>query len=78
MPACVRKPFLDDAENLDLFVRRQLNRGVDVELDLESAVCGEEVDVASERSVERGATRRRRECEHGEARFLLRGELQPP
>src|SRR5262245_9560125 len=55
--ARVREPFLDDAEDLDLLVRRELHAGVDLELDLECAVCREEVDVAAERGVERRAPR---------------------
>ena len=53
---------------------------VDLELDLELAVGGEEVDVAAQRRVERRVPARRREREHREPRLLLRrgGRLLEP
>ena len=45
---------------------------LDLEVDLEPAVGGEEVDVAAERRVERRGAARRGEREHGEPRLLLR------
>ena len=44
--ADVREPFLHDAEDLDLLVRREPDRVVDFELDVELAVGGQNVDVA--------------------------------
>src|SRR3954452_23646850 len=55
--ACVGEPFLDDAEDLDLLVGRELHARVDLELDLEPAVGREEVDVTAQRGIERGAAR---------------------
>ena len=52
---------------------REPDAVVDLELDLERAVGGEEVDVAAQRRVERGRAAGRREREHGEARLLLGG-----
>ena len=46
---------------------------VDLELDLEAAVGGEEVDVAAQGGVERRRPAGRREREDGEACLLLRG-----
>ena len=56
---------------------READRGVDLEVDLELAVGGQELDVAAQRRVERGGAARRREREDREARLLLR-ERAPP
>ncbi len=65
--AGVPEPLLDDAEHLDLLVGCQAHRGVDVELHLELAVGGQEVDVSPECRVERRRPRGRRERESREA-----------
>src|SRR5439155_8240974 len=70
--AHVREPFLDDAEDLDLLVRCELDRAVDLHLDLEPAVGGEDVDVPPQRSVERCRSAGRRERQDREAGLLLR------
>ena len=67
----VREPFLDDPEDLDLLVGREVHTLVDLDVDLEQAVCGQELDVAPERCVERRASTRRRQRQHCEACFLL-------
>ena len=46
--------------------------GIDLELDVERAVGGEELDVAPQCRVERRRTARRRQREDREAGFLLR------
>ena len=46
--------------------------GVDLEVDGELAVGGQELDVAAQRGVERGRSARRRQGEDREARLLLR------
>jgi len=51
--ACVREAFLDDPEDLDLLVRPEHDRRVDLELDLERAVGRQEVDVPAQARVER-------------------------
>src|SRR5207237_451949 len=48
------------------------DRGVDLEVHLELAVRGQELDVSAQRGVECGSPARRREREHSEARLLLR------
>ena len=45
--AGVGEPFLDDAEDLDLLVGREPDPVLDLEVDLEPAVGGEEVDVTA-------------------------------
>ena len=50
--AHVGQSFLHDPEHLDLFVRRERQARIDVEIDLELAVGGQKVDVAAEGSVE--------------------------
>ena len=72
MPTDVRKPFLHDSEELDLLVRREPHRRIDVEVDSELAVGREEVDVPLQRRVERCRSGRGRQRENGEASFLLR------
>ena len=72
MLADVREPFLHDPEDLDLLVGREPDRAVDLELDLEPAVGGQDVDVAAQRRVERRGPARRREREDREPRLLLR------
>ncbi len=45
-PACfadVRKSLLDDPKDLDLLVGGQVSRGIDLELDLELTVRGQEL-----------------------------------
>src|SRR5262245_26108605 len=71
--ARVREPFLDDAEHLDLLVRREPYPALDLEVDPEPAVGGEEVDIAAQGGVERRRAGRGREREDSEARLLLRG-----
>jgi hypothetical protein len=68
----VRQALLDDAEDLDLLVGRQADRLVDLELDVEGAVGGQELHVAPQRRVERRVARRGREREDREAGLLLR------
>jgi len=51
--ADVCEPLLDDPEDLDLLVRAELYCSLDLEIDIELAVSGEELDVAVERRVER-------------------------
>ena len=53
-------------------------RALDLEVDVELAVGGEELDVAVERRVERRRASRRREREHGEPGLLLRGVRRLP
>ena len=57
----VPEPFLDDAEDLDLLVRSEADRLVDLEVDGELAVGGQELDVAAQRGVEWGGPTRRRQ-----------------
>jgi hypothetical protein len=45
--AHVREPFLHDPEDLDLLVGREPDAAVDLELDLEPAVGGQDVDVST-------------------------------
>ena len=72
MPPDVREALLDDAEELDLLVRVEAHVRVDLEVDLECAVGGQQLDVALQRGVERRDTCRRRESEDCEAGLLLR------
>ena len=72
--AGVREALLDDAEHLDLLVGAEVHERVDLEVDLERAVGGQDVDEPPQRCVERRAARRRRQGEDREPRFLLRGE----
>ena len=53
MLADVCQSLLDDPEDLDLLVGGEVSRGVDLELDLELSIRGQEIDVAAERGVER-------------------------
>ena len=69
--ADVREALLHDAEHLDLLVRREADRRVDFEVDLEHAVRRQELDVAAKRGVERRGAARGGEREDREARFLL-------
>ena len=46
MLARVREALLDDPEDLDLLVRRERDRGIDLHLDVERAVGDEELDVS--------------------------------
>src|SRR5439155_20392326 len=52
--ARVSKPFLNDAEDLDLLVRSELDVRVDVKVDPELSVRSQEVDVAAQSGVEGG------------------------
>ena len=52
MLAHVREPLLHDPEDLDLLVGREREAGIDLQLHVELAVCGEDVDVAPESRVE--------------------------
>src|SRR5919201_4713160 len=77
--ARVGEPFLHDPEDLDLLVGREPDAVLDLEIDLQLAVGGEEVDVASQRGVEGRRAAGRRQRQDGEARLLLsrgRGLLQ--
>ena len=57
----VPEALLDDPEHLDLLVRSQPHLRIDLDLDVELAVSGQHLDVATERGVEaRRATRRTR------------------
>src|SRR5215203_886658 len=67
----VREAFLDDAEDLDLLVRSELDAGIDLQLDGELAVGGQDVEVTTERGVERRVAAGRRERQDREARLLL-------
>ena len=71
MLANVRQPFLHDPEDLDLLVRREVDRRVDLELDVEGAVRREHLDVPAQRRVERRRAARRGEREDRVARLLL-------
>ena len=71
MLAHVRETLLHDAEDLDLLVGGEVHAGVDVELDVERAVGGEELDIPAQRRVERRRAARGREREDGEAGLLL-------
>ena len=71
--AHVREPLLDDPEDLDLLVGRKQDRRVDLDVDLQHAVGGQELDVAAQRRVEGSRAARRRQRKHCEARLLLRG-----
>src|SRR5439155_18739561 len=71
--ADVGEALLDDAEDLDLLVRAELHRVVDLEVDLQLAVGGEELDIAAKRRVEGRVPAGRGEREDGEARLLLGG-----
>src|SRR5205085_11778135 len=71
--ADVCESLLDDPEDLDLLVRGERDSAVDLQLDLELPVGGQELDVAAEGGVERRRAARRRESQDGEARLLLRG-----
>ena len=51
--ANVREPLLDDPEHLDLLVGAELDARLDLQVDVELSVGGEELDVAAERRVER-------------------------
>src|SRR5207253_7388427 len=70
--AGIREAFLDDPEDLDLLVGRETDRILDLEVDLELPVRGEEVDVPAQRRVEGRRAAGRREGQHREARLLLR------
>ena len=72
VPASVAEPFLNDPEDLDLLVRRQPHLGIDLELDVERTVSGEDVHVSTKSRVERRRAACRGESEHREPRFLLR------
>ena len=72
MLAHVREPLLDDPEDLDLLVGREREARIDLQLHVELAVCGEDVDVAAESGVEGRAAARRGEGEDREPRLLLR------
>ena len=50
--AHVGETLLHDAEDLDLLVRREPDVGVDLEVDLELSVGGQELDVPAQRRVE--------------------------
>src|ERR671922_2147465 len=78
--AHVREPLLDDPEHLDLLVGRERDPVVDLELDLELAVGGQELDVAPKSRVEGRRAARRRQRQDREARLLLRrgGRLPEP
>ena len=52
MLADVAEPLLDDPEDFDLLVRREADRRIDLEVDCEGAVGGEELDIPMERRVE--------------------------
>jgi hypothetical protein len=69
--ADVPEALLDDAEDLDLLVRREADLGVDLEVHGEFAVRGQELDVAAQRGVERRGAARRGQREDREARLLL-------
>src|SRR5919198_737530 len=69
----VREAFLHDSEDLDLLVGRKPDPVLDLEIDLELAVRGQEVDVAPQRRVEWRRAAGRREREHCEPRLLLGG-----
>ena len=72
MLAHVGETLLHDPEDLDLLVGREADRRVDLELDLEHAVGGEEFDVTPQRGVERCGSAGGGEGQDCEARFLLR------
>ena len=76
--AHVRQAFLHDAEDLDLLVRREPDVGIDLEIDLELSVGGQELDVAAQRGVERCVSGGGGQCEDREARLLLRRVRRPP
>src|SRR5215204_2071401 len=57
----VGEAFLDDAEDLDLLVWSELDAGIDLQLDGELAVGGQDVEVTTERGVERRVAAGRRE-----------------
>jgi hypothetical protein len=56
--ARVREALLDDPEDLDLLIGRELHVLVDLEVDLELPVRGQEVDVTAQRRVERSRSAR--------------------
>ena len=59
--ACLRafgEPFLHDPEDLDLLVGREPDPVLDLEVDLEPAVGGEEVDVPAQRASRTARSRR--------------------
>ena len=62
---------MNDAEDLDLLVRREPDLRIHVELDVQLADCSEELDVAAQSRVEPRRASRRRERKNGEPRFLL-------
>src|SRR5437016_578168 len=70
--ADVCESLLDDPEDLDLLVRGERDSAVDLQLDLELAVGGQELDVATEGGIEWRRAARRRQGQDGEARLLLR------
>src|SRR5579872_4615575 len=70
--ADVGEALLHDAEDLDLLVGGEADRAVDLELDVELAVRGEELDVPPQGCVEGGGAARGRQREDREARLLLR------
>ena len=73
MPTRIAEPLLHDPEDLDLLVGRQPHLRIHVELDLQLAVCREQLDVAAKCVVEPRRSSGRRECEDCKARLLLRG-----